>query len=298
MKLKVFKADGSHSTEKDFPHFPEFEGDRGIATLRQVVIAQQANKRQGNASTKTRAEVAGSGKSFSAKKVVVQHVKEHVEYLTKDTVVWLMDRQETIHKNESQDAPVSDARALFDRAVAGGLSVIEDLAVEAPKTKIFNNVLKNVYPERCKVLVVDDTFAENTAFAARNIQGVSLAESGDLSVLDIVKYQNVIVSSKAIETIIARAVDGKETSNVSTDTIIKSYIVTEKAANVSANLNQYTFKVAANANRIEVARAIEKLFNVAVTRVNILNVKPKLKTDRSRRVRLEAKAVIRKRSLA
>jgi ribosomal protein L4 len=38
---------------------------------------------------------------------------------------------------------------------------------------------------------------------------VALAESGDLSVLDIVKFQNVIVSSKAIETIIARAVDGK-----------------------------------------------------------------------------------------
>ena len=67
------------------------------------------------------------------------------------------------------------------------------------------------------------------------------------------------------------------------DTIIKSYIVTEKAANLTANINQYTFKVAANANRIEVARAIEKLFNVAVTRVNILNVKPKQKSDRSRR---------------
>ena len=67
------------------------------------------------------------------------------------------------------------------------------------------------------------------------------------------------------------------------DTIIKSYIVTEKAANLTANINQYTFKVAENANRIEVARAIEKLFNVAVTRVNILNVKPKKKSDRSRR---------------
>jgi large subunit ribosomal protein L23 len=67
------------------------------------------------------------------------------------------------------------------------------------------------------------------------------------------------------------------------DTIIKSYIVTEKAANLSANLNQYTFEVATHANRIEVARAIEKLFNVAVTRVNILNRKPKKKSDRSRR---------------
>ena len=67
------------------------------------------------------------------------------------------------------------------------------------------------------------------------------------------------------------------------DTIIKSYIVTEKAANLSANLNQYTFEVSSSANRIEVARSIEKLFNVGVTRVNILNKKPKAKMDRSRR---------------
>ena len=99
MKLKVFKADGSSSTEKDFPHFPEFEGDRGIATLRQVVIAQQANKRQGNASTRLVQRSQVLVKSFSAKKVVVQLVKELVEYLIKDTVVWLMDQsQETIHK--------------------------------------------------------------------------------------------------------------------------------------------------------------------------------------------------------
>ena len=70
--------------------------------------------------------------------------------------------------------------------------------------------------------------------------------------------------------------------------------MTEKAANLSANINQYTFKVAAHANRIEVARAIEKLFNVDVTRVNILNVKPKLKADRSRRGKTGTKSGYKK----
>lgn len=211
MKLKVFKADGSSSTEKDFPHFPEFEGDRGIATLRQVVIAQQANKRQGNASTKTRAEVAGSGKKLFRQKGsgTARQGTRRVPHQRHGGVAHGPKPRDYSQKTNRKMRQLAMQRALFDRAVAGGLSVIEDLAVEAPKTKIFNNVLKNVYPERCKVLVVDDTFGENTAFAARNIQGVSLAESGDLSVLDIVKYQNVIVSSKAIETIIARAVDGK-----------------------------------------------------------------------------------------
>ncbi|MEM7791381.1 MAG: 50S ribosomal protein L23 [Verrucomicrobiota bacterium] len=69
------------------------------------------------------------------------------------------------------------------------------------------------------------------------------------------------------------------------DKILKEYRVTEKAANLSANLNQYTFEVAQDANRIEVARAVEKVFKVEVTKVNVLNKKPKRKIDRSRRGR-------------
>ncbi|MGB0409250.1 MAG: 50S ribosomal protein L23 [Opitutales bacterium] len=72
---------------------------------------------------------------------------------------------------------------------------------------------------------------------------------------------------------------------ISADKILLEYRVTEKAANLAANLNQYTFEVAANANRKEVARAVAKVFNVEVTNVNILNKKPKLKIDRARRGR-------------
>ena len=67
------------------------------------------------------------------------------------------------------------------------------------------------------------------------------------------------------------------------DKILLEYRVTEKAANLSSNFNQYTFEVAPNANRVEVARAVAKVFNVEVVNVNILNKKPKSKVDRSRR---------------
>jgi len=69
------------------------------------------------------------------------------------------------------------------------------------------------------------------------------------------------------------------------DKILLEYRVTEKAANLAANLNQYTFEVAPSANRKEVARAVAKVFNVEVTNVNILKKKPKLKVDRARRGR-------------
>jgi len=72
---------------------------------------------------------------------------------------------------------------------------------------------------------------------------------------------------------------------ITADKILLEYRVTEKAAILAANLNQYTFEVASGANRKEVARAVEKVFNVEVTNVNILNKKPKLKVDRTRRGR-------------
>ena len=76
---------------------------------------------------------------------------------------------------------------------------------------------------------------------------------------------------------------------ISPDSILLEQRITEKAATLAANLNQYTFEVAPSANRKEVARAVEKVFNVTVTNVNILNKKPKVKADRSRRGKVGTK---------
>ncbi|MFT6058891.1 MAG: large subunit ribosomal protein L23 [Lentimonas sp.] len=78
------------------------------------------------------------------------------------------------------------------------------------------------------------------------------------------------------------------------NTILREFRVTEKAANLAANLNQYTFEVNPRANRKEVARAVEKVFNVSVTKVNILNRKPKPKADRSRGGRPGTKGGLKK----
>ena len=44
--------------------------------------------------------------------------------------------------------------------------------------------------------------------------------------------------------------------------------------------NVYTFEVLPTANKIEIRDAIEKIFEVTVTKVNVLNVKPKPKRQR------------------
>lgn len=59
--------------------------------------------------------------------------------------------------------------------------------------------------------------------------------------------------------------------------IILEPIVTEKTELLRTGQNQYTFKVKPDANKIEIRRAIEKLFNVKVAKVRVMNYlgKPK-----------------------
>jgi large subunit ribosomal protein L23 len=59
--------------------------------------------------------------------------------------------------------------------------------------------------------------------------------------------------------------------------ILRMGILTEKSMKLQGR-NQYTFKVALNANKIDIRRAVEKLFNVHVLKVNVMRMpgKPKL----------------------
>ena len=68
-----------------------------------------------------------------------------------------------------------------------------------------------------------------------------------------------------------------------TVTILYQALLTEKATMLSANLNKYSFTVSPNASRTNVKTAIESTYSVKVLKVNVLNVKPKSKRDRSRR---------------
>lgn len=65
--------------------------------------------------------------------------------------------------------------------------------------------------------------------------------------------------------------------------IIKKIVLTEKAADASAKGNKYTFQVAADANRVSVARAVETAFKVGVTKVNIINTPRKTRINRMNR---------------
>ena len=59
--------------------------------------------------------------------------------------------------------------------------------------------------------------------------------------------------------------------------IIQAPIITEQTMNLIDDFNRYTFKVAKDANKIEIKNAIEAIFEVNVVKVNTMIVKPKFK---------------------
>ena len=70
--------------------------------------------------------------------------------------------------------------------------------------------------------------------------------------------------------------------------IIYRPIVTEKMTNLQ-DKGYYAFAVDPRANKIEIARAVEKRFNVTVTNVRTMNIKGKMKTQMTRKGRFAGK---------
>lgn len=77
------------------------------------------------------------------------------------------------------------------------------------------------------------------------------------------------------------------------ENIIKGFRVTEKAANAQV-ANKYTFVVAEDANAIAISQAVEKLFNVKVEKVNVINAKGKVKVSRMRKAAPGVKGKMKK----
>lgn len=59
--------------------------------------------------------------------------------------------------------------------------------------------------------------------------------------------------------------------------VLKKPVLTEKSLTLLDQENKYTFDVDVHANKIEIKHAVEKMFNVKVESVNVMNVKPKTK---------------------
>jgi large subunit ribosomal protein L4 len=205
MKLKVFTPDGATSREEEFDGLPVFEGDKGLQALKEVIVAINANMRLGTHSTKTRGEVRGGGKKPWKQKGTGRARAGSIRspLWGGGGVVFGPKPRDYSKKINAKVKALAFSRALFDRASIGDIDVIERFESTTAKTKEVVQIISRIAPKG-KILVVDAAFAPESARATRNIERVSMQVASKLNALDLAQYKKIIVSTAALETIIAR----------------------------------------------------------------------------------------------
>ncbi|KXU34786.1 50S ribosomal protein L4 [Cephaloticoccus capnophilus] len=211
MKLTVFSSDGKTSTEQEFAGLPVFEGDKGRQALKEVIVAINANRRQGTHSTKTRGEVRGGGKKPWRQKGTgrARAGSSRSPLWVGGGVVFGPKPRDYSKKVNAKVRALAFSRAIFERASAGELAVIEQFVLPEPKTKLMNEVVGRIAPKG-NILLVDAPFSDEAFRAARNIERVSLQEAAELNPVDLAKYRKIIVSTGALERILSRINGGQK----------------------------------------------------------------------------------------
>jgi len=95
--------------------------------------------------------------------------------------------------------------ALTYKAKDNAITVLEDFNFEAPKTKNFVDLMKNLNLSDKKTLLVLGDTNKNVYLSSRNIQGAKVVKASDLNTYDILNAENLILaesSVKVIETIL------------------------------------------------------------------------------------------------
>jgi large subunit ribosomal protein L4 len=209
MKFIVFSSDGTSSREQDFADMPTFEGDKGLQAVKEVIVAINANNRQGTHSTKTRGEVRGGGKKPWRQKGTGRARAGSIRspLWVGGGVVFGPKPRDYSKKINAKVKALAFSRALFDRVSAGEIAVIESFVAAPVKTKVMNKVVTLIAPKG-KVLLVDAPFTAEAHRASRNLDRVSLQEAAKLNTKDLAQYVKIIVSIKALEAIIARVNGG------------------------------------------------------------------------------------------
>ena len=168
------------------------------ALLYEAVRHHQAGKRRGTASTKTRHEVAGSGKKLWKQKGSGRARMGSIRsplWRHGGTVWGPQPRDYSYHLPKKMQLGALRS-ALSAKLRDGELRVVNEFAISEPKTKQMREALTGIEAAKT-VLLVNNDENRNLELSSRNLQGVKLVSSRQVSVYDLLAHAQVILSEAA-----------------------------------------------------------------------------------------------------
>ena len=94
-------------------------------------------------------------------------------------------------------------KALSERINAGDVLTIDKFVVSELKTKAFVDLLRKQTDAK-RVLIVSDSFDEKTYKSARNVKPVKLSTAADVNTEQLLAFQKILVTQKALEKLAER----------------------------------------------------------------------------------------------
>jgi large subunit ribosomal protein L4 len=177
-----------------------FAREYNEALIHQLVVAFQANGRSGNRAQKSRGEI-----NKSHKKPWQQKGTGRARAGQANSPLWRgggkifpsSPDENFSHKVNRKMYRAGVASILSQLVREGRLSVVEKIALDAPKTKLFAQKIKALGLEGT-LLVVTDKVDENLFLSSRNLPDVLVLETKEVDPVSLVAFENVLLTKAAL----------------------------------------------------------------------------------------------------
>jgi len=199
MQLELLNEQGQSTAKVDAPD-TIFARDYNEALVHQIVVAYQANARQGTRAQKNREAV-----HHSTKKPFRQKGTGRARAGMTSSPLWRGGGRTFPNKADENFAQKVNKKmyragmtAIWSQPARDGrLAVVDSLTIEAPKTKLLAAKFKAMGLD--SVMVISDEVDDNMFLASRNLANVLVVEPRHADPLSLVFYKKVLVTKAAIE---------------------------------------------------------------------------------------------------
>lgn len=200
-KVSLFKQDGTNAGEIELnEEIFGIEPNEGV--IFDAVIMQRASLRQGTHAVKNRSAVSGGGKKPWRQKGTGRARQGSIrspQWRGGGTVFGPTPRSYS-YKLPRKVRRLALRSVLSQKVIENSFVVVDSLSFDAPKTKDFKQVLTNLELDS-KVLLILEGANQNAYLSARNIHNVKVIDDRNLSVLDLVNYDKVLITKEALSTV-------------------------------------------------------------------------------------------------
>jgi large subunit ribosomal protein L4 len=200
-KLNVINVSGENVGEIELSE-SIFGIEVNQSVLHETIKNYLANQRQGTHSAKTRSEVRGGGKKPFRQKGTGRARQGTIRapHFVGGGVAFAKKPRDYSYKLPRKVKRLAMKSALSSKVLNNEMIVLDQLAMDAPKTKNMMNILGSVKAEK-KALILMSEKDENVIKSASNLPGVETALVSTMNVYQILNHTSLIMTKAAVEKI-------------------------------------------------------------------------------------------------